>query len=195
MRLITCLALILSLSASSTMARAQETPAPDQGQAAKKADSRRSPTALRLQVVFSRFLGEKKVSSLPYTLPLNADDQAARLRMGIQVPIRYEGKEVQGNVVYKDVGNNIDCTASSLEDGRYRVACTVDQSSLYSAEGERRAAGTAVGDVSLGTVPVLRMFRCDARLILRDGQSGSTTATDPVSGEVLKVEITLNVVR
>ena len=155
---------------------------------------RRVPTPLKLQIVFTRYQGEKKVSSVPYVLSLGADDRSAKLRMGIQVPIRVQGS--QGQVSYKDVGNNLDCGAESLADGRFKVACSCEQSSVYTAQHENRATGSAVGDVPLEDVPLFRVFRSDANLVLRDGQSAQyTSATDPVSGEVLKIDVTLSVLK
>jgi len=44
--------------------------------------------------------------------------------------------------------------------------------------------------------PVIRQFRSDLSLILRDGQTvESTFATDPLSGKVFKVEVTLSVLK
>ncbi len=178
------LSALLSMILAATVAGAQE----------KAEKPHKKPTPLKIQVVFARYQGEKKVSSVPYTLSVSADDRPTRLRMGIQVPIQV--KDVSGQVVYKDVGNNLDCGAEAFEDGRFKVACSFEQSSVYSAEVERRSTGSAVGDVSLGNVPLFRMFRSDANLFLRDGQSAQhTVATDPVTGEVLKVDMTLNVVK
>ena len=161
----------------------------------QKAEKPRKPgTPLKLQVVFSRYQGERKVGSFPYTLSVNADDRPTRLRMGINVPLMYEGKEFPGNVVYKSVGNNVDCSAEALDDGRFKVACSLEQSSVHSANGERKATGSG-GDTSL-LPPLLRTFSSEATLLLRDGQTAQyAAATDPVSGEVLKIEVTLNVVK
>lgn len=43
--------------------------------------------ALKVQVVLSRYQGEKKLSSLPYTLSVNNDHMQARLRMGSKVAV------------------------------------------------------------------------------------------------------------
>jgi hypothetical protein len=151
----------------------------------KPSRPRKAETPLRLQVVFSRYQGERKIASFPYVIPVNAEGRPGRLRMGINVPLKYEGKETPGNVVFKSVGNNVDCSAESLEGGRYRLACSVEQSSLHTAE-----VGRSVDP------PVLRTFNFDGALILRDGETGQyTSATDPITGETLKVDMTLTVVR
>ncbi len=148
-------------------------------------------TPLKLQIVYSRYQGEKKLSSVPYSLSVNADDRGARLRMGVQVPITTQNKDGV-SVQYRDVGNNIDCSARTVEDGRFRLECSFEQSSLYSSDAERRPAGEG----SPLTSPMIRMVRSDATLTLRDGQTVQhTAATGPVSGEVLKIDVTLNVVK
>ncbi len=145
-------------------------------------------TALQVQVVFSRYQGEKKVSSVHYTLPVNADNAPADVHMGFQVPLRYESKDIPGNVVFKDVGNSVRCRALPADGGRFKLDCGFDQSSVHS-NGDKPA------DASL-LPPVLRNFRSDVSFFLRDGQSSQiTAATDPVSGDVVKVDVTLTVLK
>lgn len=184
----TRLAALVGLLVAAAGASAQEPANPPE---AKKA-----PTPLNLQVVFSRYVGDKKVSSAPYALSLNADLRPSKLRMVIQVPIRTENKEGKNEVIYKDVGNNLDCWAEALPGGRFRLNCSFDQSSFYSAEGEPRPSAAAMGKVGLDTVPAFRSFRADGSIILGDGQTGQfTSATDPVSGDVLKVDVTLSLAK
>ncbi len=109
--------------------------------------------------------------------------------MGLQVPIQISTKDSPSNVVFKDVSNNVDCSAHSLADARFHVRCTIEQTSVYQGSGE-------TGSLSISSTPVLRMFRSDESLILKDGQTTQlTSATDPVSGEALKVDVTLNVLK
>ncbi len=160
-------------------------------EAQQKAPKPQGPvTALKLQVVFSRYQGEKKVSSVYYTLPVNADNSYSRVHVGFQVPLRYESKETSGNVVFKDVGNSVGCRAQPADDGgRFKLDCAFDQSSVH-ANGEK--AGAEAGTLP----PVLRDFRSEVSFFLRDGQTTQlTAATDPVSGDVVKVDVTLSVVK
>lgn len=154
---------------------------------------RKPPTPLRVQVVFLKYQGEKKVSSLPYTLSVNADDEGTvRLRAGINVPLvtRLEGAS---QLLFKSVGTNIGCSAESLEDGRYKLNLSADQSSIYSAEGP---ISWAVSDAPLGKQTVLRDFSADLSTVLRDGQTVQyAAATDPLTGETVKVEVTLSSVK
>ena len=157
---------------------------------------RRATIPLKLQIVYSRSLGEKRIGNVPYTLSVNADGRPTRLRMGVEVPIQVAMKDGVVQTQYRNVGNNLDCSAEQLDfEERFRVMCTFEHSSVYSAEG--RGSGSAVADVSMGNnLPAFRSFRSEANVVLRDGQSAQyTVATDPVSGEVLRIDVTLNVVR
>jgi hypothetical protein len=148
---------------------------------------------LQLQVVLSRYRGEQKLSSLPYTLVLAANLGPARVRMGVQVPIRAAGEPEK--VQYRDVGTNLDCSAISLDPERFRVNCTFEQSSVYSASSTT-GADSVLPSAPVASVPLFRSFRADAVLILKDGQTGlHTVATDPVNGELLKAEVTLRLVK
>ena len=164
---------------------------PDENEKSARAEAVAKPiTPLTLDVVFTRFQGDKKVASAPYSFPLNANERrTAKVRMGINVPLRYEGKDSPpGNVVYKSVGNNIDCSAESLDGGRFKVMCFLEQSSVY-PDAPPSGGRSEVP-------PLLRTFNTETLLFLRDGQTAQgAMATDPVSGEVLKVDITLHVVK
>lgn len=164
-------------------------------------------TPLRVQLVFSKYQGEKKVASLPYTLTCNANDRnPALLRMGIEVPVPMTpSKDGPPSFSYKNVGTNIDCRATALQDGRFRLELNVEQSSIYSAveekgrrvgmEGEVRP-GWGVTDTPLGGAPMFRTFRSTFVPILRDGQTVQyTAATDPVSGEVVRIDVALTVLK
>jgi Flp pilus assembly secretin CpaC len=151
---------------------------------------RKSATPLKVQVVFTRSQGERKQSSLPYTISLAAPGRPARLRMGIEVPVPVvSGKEPTPSFQYRNVGTNLDCSADLMADGRYKLDLTIEQSSIHSPEGERKT--TAVADI-----PFFRSFNASFSVVLGDGQTAPyVLATDPVSGEVLKVEVTLTVLK
>ena len=76
-----------------------------------------------MQLVLSRFKGEKKVSSLPYVLGVAANDRAwTNLRMGIEVPIARKGESMPATgISYRSVGTNIDCQAESIVRGFVQV--------------------------------------------------------------------------
>jgi hypothetical protein len=168
--------------------------------AQEEAAPARNLTPLKVQVVIGRYQGEKKVSSLPFTLSVNAPDARsaghATLRMGAKVPIPVttfgpsgpEGKAPMTSWNYQDVGTNIDCIAAALDGGRFRLDVTIDDSSVYSDEEIKAAA--------VKGIPTLRSFRASDQMVLKDGGTAQfTVATDKVSGEVVKVDVTLTVVK
>jgi len=178
--------------ASSVIVRTQEKPAPPP--AAKPAAS---AMPLKIQVLVSRFQGEKKLSSLPYTLSVNAGSRAT-LRMGAKVPVMMmmaanmpKDLPQGGPVQYQDVGTSIDCNVwPILDDGRFRLEITIDDSSVYGEGPNPTDNKPAPGN------PSFRSFRASDSMVLRDGQTSQfTTATDKVSGEIVKVDVTLTVVK
>ncbi len=170
-------------------ARAQQRGTPP---AAAAAESAAPLTPLKVQVVISRFQGDKKLSSLPYVLAVNANDRTrSSVHNGIQVLIPMvssEGKTV--GPVYKDVGTNIECTATTIDAGRFRLDLTLEDSSVYTDDQ------AAANNTRVSTPPWLRAFRSSQALLLKDGQTTQyTTATDKTNGEVVKVDVTLTVVK
>lgn len=154
-------------------------------------------TPVKVQVVFSEYEGEKKVASLPYTLLVSAPDdlrrsQVSKVRVGVRVPIMTQGKD--GPVTqYHDVGTYIDAHAAVLPDGKIVLDLNLRRSYIYSPQAEKTAPAFPVtGDPT----PIFRNFESELRLVFKDGETiQSNVATDPVSGRVLKVDVTLNVVK
>ena len=179
--------------ASSVIVRTQEKPAPP---AAPKPTA--APvTPLKVSVVVSRFQGEKKLSSLPYTLSVNAGSRGT-LRMGAKVPVMMmmtanmpKDMPQGGPIQYQDVGTSIDCFVSNAQDdGRFRVEITIDDSSVYGDGPNPSDNKPPPGN------PTFRSFRASDSMVLKDGQTSQfTTATDKVSGEIVKVDVTLTVVK
>ena len=164
-------------------------------------------TPLRVQVLFTKLQGERKVASLPYTLVCNADENRfpSRVRMGIEVPLASavaKNPDAPAALHYKNVGTNIDCSASAAADGRYKLNLSIEQSSVYSGpESGTRAPGApgtnwTAADLTAAGAPLFRTFSTTFSPILRDGESSQyTVATDPVSGEVVRIDVTVNVVK
>jgi len=147
---------------------------------------------VRLQFVIAKYQGEKKTSSLPYSLALNTNGARASLRMGATVPVATtqvtDGKSTP-SFNYRDIGVSIDGSATLVEAGLYRVEVVVDDSSIYSSNQVQ-------GAPAISGVPVFRHFRTNNSVLLRDGQNTQlTTAADPISGEVMRVDVTLTVLK
>lgn len=158
---------------------------------------RRNFVALRVQLVVSKYQGEKKVSSLPYQFIVNADDPRGTLiRMGIEVPVMVAGG-ASTTYNWRNVGTSIDCTATHDREsgGRFKLQFSVEQSSLYSVE--KGAGASASRDVPVSSdAPLFRSFKANFSALMRDGESSQyTSVPDPVNGEVIKVDVTLGVVK
>ena len=94
---------------------------------------------------------------------------------------------------YRDVGTNIDCGATFDESrpGLFQLALTVSDSSLGIDPAKPGAGSPVVPDL-----PSFRNFNSSFTALLRDGQTMQyTSATDPVSGEVMKIDVTVNVMK
>lgn len=153
-----------------------------------------------IEVVVSRYQGDKKTSSLPYFLAVNASERQEKtsLRMGANVPVPSttfsplptDGKPAVNPLVsynYQDIGTNIDCSARPLDAGRFVVNITV---------GERSVVQGTNGSGGVAGAPVIRTFSASNNVVLRDGQTRQfTAAADRVTGEVVKVDVTLKVAK
>jgi len=163
------------------------------GSAAPSKPPAPSPVSLKVSLVFSRYQGEKKISSVPHTLWVTAGDRTS-LRLGTQIPVPTTAINGGGAVQsynYKDVGTNIDCSATPVPDGGYRLNITITDSSVYYPDQSDSAVRSSI---SATGAPAFRNFNSTFTIVLKDGQSGqSTSVTDPVSGQVIKLDATVNV--
>lgn len=144
---------------------------------------------LRVQIVVSTYDGQELISSLPYALSVTANAGPAQIRMGAEVPIA----SVQGpgvpTVNYRNVGTNIDCAALSRDDDVFQLNVTIEDTAARiddRATPEQLRPTAAFG--------VFRNFRSSNQLMLRDGETQQfTAAADRVTGEVVRVDVTLSV--
>ena len=158
-----------------------------------KASADESVTRLRLDIVLSEYDGSKEVDSLPYTLFLESGQRRPRsVRMGLKIPIVTGTSGTGEQINYQDIGTDIDAWAAPLADDSYDLDMNVDRSSVYSAN----QGADATGRITTGGSPVVRSFRSSFDLGLRDGQTTQgPSATDPFNGHVLKISVTLHVIK
>jgi hypothetical protein len=160
-----------------------------------------------LEVTISRYQGDKKTSSLPYALTVNSVytfqvDQAplTSLRMGGEVPLptmsfTVDGKPLTGlptggPVMYKAVGTSIDARGRILDGGRFEIWVSVQDDAIATPQGVGGGAAPAT------SLPVIRSFRASNNVVLKDGQTRQfTAAADRITGEVVKVDVTLKVAK
>jgi len=177
---------------------AQDKPKAEESQ---KAEVRTTP--VKVQIVFTEFEGDKKVKSLPYALYINALDAPelkpgwVKLRVGSRVPIYTGG--TKENMTYLDVGTNIDARSAYAGEGRLLLYLRIERSwveggvSVPVAKSDSSASETSSGHFQ---EPIVRQLVSEFDLKLREGQSvESTTATDPISGKVLKVDVSFTIVK
>jgi len=171
------------------------------GQDKPKTDAKLAPTTLKLQVTFAEHEGEKKLASLPYTFFLQAGETNplspwTKVRTGSRIPV-YVGKD--GGMQYIDVGTNIDARALSSGEGRFDISLLLERSWV---EGDllvpvAKVAGSPA-EASAGPFkePIIRQFKTELSLAMHDGQTVQTTqAADPLSGRVLTITLTMNVMK
>jgi len=123
-------------------------------------------------------------------------DVQLALRMGAQVPIPIQfgvapssapGKEAAKPATsfnYRDVGTNIDLSVRRLDSERFHLSVTVSDSSVI--EDKTKTAPS----------PSFRQYSSSNQVVLKDGQSAQfSTAPDKVTGEIVKIDISLNIVK
>lgn len=159
-----------------------------------------SDISLKLQIVLTEYNGTQKVSSLPYTLYGVSDGNrgsCGSVRTGTKVPINggtytTPNGTTSGQVTYQDIGTNIDCRVvpPGGTDGRYHLSITVQRSSVVAGNGTDLKQGEAIPTGE----PLIRSFQDSFDIILRDGQTlEGSSSVDPATGNVMKVDVTLNV--
>jgi hypothetical protein len=146
-------------------------------------------TPARVTVVVSRYDREVRTSSQPYVLEAVTEAKAT-LRIGVEVPINMGATpgHPAPPVQYRTVATHIDVFLFPADRGRFKLDLSLDQSSVAPARegGEAPTVGA----------PRFRTFRWASSLVLKDGETRQhVAATDPVTGESVRVDVTLNVVK
>lgn len=160
-------------------------------------------TPVKVQVVVTEYEGDKKAKSLPYVLYINAPNLPdlrgptgnGRLRIGSRVPVYIGKSEMQ----YLDIGTNIDASTAYPGEGQLLLKLNLERSWAEGDVPVSVARPDASGAEPAGVhfrEPVIRNFRSDLDLKLREGQTvESLVATDPISGRVAKVEVSFVTVK
>ena len=188
---------LMLLVLTAPVARAQEGRVPE---SSAETSSAQSQTTLKVQIVITEYSGTQKVSNLPYTIYIvdsgNHPNQGS-VRMGTKVPIRTGSFKTPNDTIsdqytYQDVGTNIDCrlVAPTGTDGRYHLTFSIERSSVVSSTGSDIKPGEAIPTGQ----PLIRNFQDSFDVVLRDGQTlEGSSSVDPATGNVMKVDVTLNV--
>ncbi len=164
------------------------------GVAAQQATAKPEMPVLKVDVLLTRQLGEKKISSSPHSLIL-AGAGAARLRTGVELPGDPSSTTSKEGVTTtrrdsRFVGTSIDCSfmgsPPDMQPGqRYRLHMSVADSGILPEAQSKTIGAMAV-----------RTFSSSVPLAVRDGQTVVfTVGTDPITGETLRAEVTVTVVK
>jgi len=198
MRTLVCLvSLPLLLWTASAAAQDGLSPSPATPRAAPL-PAQQAQVPLEVQIVIARYQGEKRISSMPYVLAVNANAPPTQLNMGAEVPVPaavFPTSDKEPSPVrsfnYRSVGTSIEVNATqSVTAGAFDLTLNVDESSV----GNK--SETSVNAPASNEIPIFRTFRSRTRLTLRDGQTRQyTAATDRVSGETTRLEVTVRVVK
>ena len=164
--------------------------------------------SLKVQVVFTEYEGDKKLKSLPYSFLVTTrtrdEHPEAKIRVGSRVPV-YVGGGPGGSqtmpsqsYTYLDVGTNIDSWAEGVGPGQYRVHLYLERSWVegnVSVPIEKAGATQNVSPPEFSQ-PIVRQYKAELTPILKDGQTLETSlATDPLSGRVVKLEVSISVLK
>jgi Bacterial type II and III secretion system protein len=151
---------------------------------------------LQVQIVIARYLNDKRVSSLPFSLSMSsAPGNKANVRMGGNVPVPSTVFTPQPagdaktapltSYTFQNVGTNIDVSAVPSVDARIGLNVTISETTLKPAD-----PGSQVN------VPSTNNYQSSNTVFVKDGETAQfTAATDRISGEVVRIEVTAKVVK
>ena len=166
-------------------------PMPPGPLAARQSDEAVPLVPIKVQLSISRYEGERRVSNLPFSVALNANErQNVSIRTGASVPF----VTGDGKVSYSNVGTQLTLSANRQSDGRFNLFVSVDDSTMTPKRALTPAAVPTGQDAAIESY--LRSFSTSAHVLLRDGQTMElTAATDKMTGEAVRVEVGLAVVK
>jgi hypothetical protein len=162
----------------------------------------------QVEVVLSRYQGEKKTSSLPFTIVLTAAPRAGwtSIRMGVDVPVGTSTSNVtqtsnaqssspravettKSVTEFRNIGTSIDAQVNRVDEANYSVGVQINDSALFSPEPGKIPSG-------LADPTAFRTFSTSNTLPMKDGQTRLFgMATDKITGETLKIEVKLTILK
>ena len=142
---------------SGTVARAQQPTGPPQPASVSKP----AMVPLEVEVVLARYQGDKKISSIPYTLNVTANGDQTTLNMGTEVPVA-TSTFVPANQTgsqpaplrsynYRPIGSNFILRATTVTDNLYQIQLNVEDSSVFTPEWLGWQTGSVNTDGSTNT--------------------------------------------
>jgi hypothetical protein len=135
---------------------------------------------LLAQLVFVRRQGPTILARRPYAVMLQAGGKdGVKVFSGSMLPVQTKAG-AQTTVALKNVGAGLQLKASRIADGRYRLG--VDFSDGVLAPGD--------------DAPQLRVFNSESEIFVQAGETVTlASAVDPVTGELVEAELTIEAVK
>lgn len=173
---------------------------------AQQSQPAKPPVPLKVDIVLSRWQADKKVASLPFTLwptAMVGPSGYVNLRVGVDVPVgtstvtrgsaspnqTSSTSTTSSAVDYRNIGTSLDCMAMIVESA-FRIDLRISDSSIFSEPN------APAGTLRISDRAAFRTFNLSNTLTVRDGQTVQfAMATDKLTGETLKVDVTVNVVK
>lgn len=143
-----------------------------------------SGTPVEIKVVVSEFDGSKKVSTLPYSVRTLAWGNATQYSHPTD-SMRFDVNVKLPDGTHSGVKMDLDYGAYDRGEGEFQVPITVS-----------RASVEPIASSPTDDRPLTPFFRASSTVVLRNGQTAEAiSAVDPVTGHVLKVDVTLTVLK
>jgi hypothetical protein len=140
---------------------------------------------LLIRFLETRQRGEKTTTVQPCILMLHTGDKAAQVFVGTQVALRTSDKGTP-TVIFKNAGVYAQVRAQALPDGRYRLEARFEESSVL-------AASSGETTPSNGGNPILQVVKGESVVVLREGETAPfASAVDPVTGDVVRVDVAID---
>jgi hypothetical protein len=138
---------------------------------------------VKLLVVISTFEGDKKVSSMPYTLLATANGSEVSFQSGANVPIPASNG---GGASYTNIGTTLRCTVTT-ESGSFKVSINFSDKTVLSNKTPPTSATARYPDY-----PTYHDVNYISAVSMKDGETKQMiSAPDKVTGEILKIDVTL----
>jgi hypothetical protein len=141
-------------------------------------------TPVEIKVLVSEFDGAKKVSTLPYSVRTIAWANATQYSHPTD-SMRFDVNVKLPDGSHSGVNMDIDYGAYDRGGDEFQIPITVS-----------RASVEPITSSSTSDRPLTPFFRASSTVVLRNGQTAeAVAAVDPVTGHVLKVDVTLTVLK
>jgi hypothetical protein len=140
---------------------------------------------VKLQIVISTYEGDRKVSSLPYTLLATANGSPVSIISSSNVPIPSSNG---GGVSYTNLGTNLQCTVTT-EAGSFKVAISFSDKTVLP---NKTPAASATAPARNPDYATFHDVNYNSAISMKDGETKQLiSAPDKVTSEILKIDVTL----